>query len=109
MRRETFTRALGAFLGLSYIALGIGETIEHFGELSLLFWFPTLCGGGGLILIGVFKVVSPAWASDSLVVVGALAGALAASWTLAAPILSITLIVLTVIRRMKPPVITRVV
>ena len=98
MKRETSTRALGAFLGLGYIAFGIGESIEHIGELSLFFWFPALCGGGVLVLVGVFKVVSPAWVSIGLVAVGALAGAGAASWTIVAPILSITLIVLTVLR-----------
>ena len=101
MKRETFTRALGALLGLGYIGLGIGETVEHMGELSLFFWFPVLCGGGVLVLIGVFKVVSPAWASIALVVAGALAGGMAAAWTLVAPILSITLIVLMVIRRIE--------
>ena len=99
MKIETSTRALGAFLGLGYIALGIGELIEHIGEPhSLFFWLPALWVGGVLILIGVFKVVSPAWVSIGLVAVGALAGALWASWTIVAPILSITLIVLTVLR-----------
>jgi len=102
MKRETSRRALGAFLGLGYIALGIAESIEHMDAYSLnwipFFWFPALCGGGVLVLVGVFKVVSPAWASIGLVAVGALAGALAALWTVVAPFLSITLIVLTVLR-----------
>jgi hypothetical protein len=98
MKTESSTRALGAFLGLGYIALGIGESIDHIGELSLVFWFSILCGGGVLVLIGVFKIVNPAWASIGLAAVGALAGGLAAAWTVLAPILSITLIVLTVLR-----------
>ena len=98
MSKGTSTRALGAFVGLGYIALGIGESVAHIGELSLFFWFPALCGGGVLVLLGSFKVVSPAWASIGLVAVGSLAGALAATWTVVAPILSITLIVLTVLR-----------
>ena len=99
MKIETSTRALGAFLGLAYVALGITETIDHIGDYTIFFWFPILCGGGVLVLVGVFKVVSPAWASIGLVTVGALAGAMAASWTVVAPILSITLIVLIVLTR----------
>ena len=49
---------------LGYVALGIAESIDHIDAWSLdwlpFFWFPALCGGGVLILIGVFKVVSPA-------------------------------------------------
>ncbi len=102
MKREIATRALGAFLGLGYIALGIAESIVHMDAYSLdwvpFFWFPALVGGGVLVLVGVFKVVSPAWASIGLVAVGALAGALAALWTVVAPFLAITLIVLMVLR-----------
>ncbi len=102
MTIDILTRALGAVLGLGYVALGIAESIDHIDAWSLdwlpFFWFPALCGGGVLILIGVFKVVSPAWASLGLVTVGALAGALAALWTVVALFLSITLIVLTALR-----------
>jgi len=98
--RDTATRAVGAFLGLSYIALGTAELLVRIGDgdLSLLFWFPTLVGGGVLVLAGVFKITSPAWASLTLVTVGALLGALAAAWTILAPILAITLIALTIQR-----------
>jgi hypothetical protein len=107
MKRDSLTRALGAVLGLGYVALGIAESINHMDAFSLdwlpLVWFPALCGGGVLVLLGVFKVVSPAWASIGLVTVGALAGALAALWTVAAPFLSIALIVLTVLRSTSAP------
>jgi len=102
MMRDTLTRALGAVLGLGYVALGIAESIDHMDAYSLdwlpVVWFPALCGGGVLVLLGVFKVVRPAWASIGLVTVGALAGALAALWTTLALFLSIALIVLTVLR-----------
>ncbi len=102
MKRDALTRALGAVLGLGYVALGIAESIKHMDAYSLdwlpFVWFPALCGGGVLVLLGVFKVVRPAWASIGLVTVGALAGALAALWTVVAPFLSIALVVLTVFR-----------
>lgn len=103
MTRATATQTLGAFLGITYIALGIVESALDIGtsDNSFYFWLPALCGGGALILIGVFKVVSPAWASIGLVTAGALAGALATAWTIVGPLLSITLILLTV-RRSSP-------
>lgn len=98
--RATATKALGAFLGLTYVVLGIVEsTIAIRGSDPILyFWLPALCGGGLLILTGVLKVVRPAWVSIGLVTVGALAGALATAWTIVGPILSITLILLIISR-----------
>src|SRR5213593_4550860 len=101
MTVETSTRALGAFLGLAYVALGIAETVDHIDDNTVYLWFSMLCGGGVSVLVGVFKVASPSWASIGLVALGALAGGLAAAWTIVAPILSVTLIVLTVLR-MRP-------
>jgi len=103
MNTETSTRALGAFVGLGYIALGIAESIGHIDAYSLdwmgrFFWFPALVGGGVLVLIGVFKVVSPIRTSIGLVTLGAFAGALAALWTVFAPFLSLALIALMVLR-----------
>jgi hypothetical protein len=82
VQREVATRWLGGALGIGYIALGIAEAIAHMDAYSLdwlpVVWFPALCGGGVLVLLGVFKVVSPWWVSIGLVTLGALAGALAA-------------------------------
>ena len=106
MKRKAATRLLGAVLGVGYIALGIVEAIVHMDAYSLdwlpVVWFPALCGGGVLVLLGVFKVVNPRWVSVGLVTVGAVAGALAALWTVVAPLLSIALIVLTVFRTTSP-------
>jgi hypothetical protein len=100
---ERTIRALGAFLGLAFIALGIAELVLRVteGDLSLFFWLPTLWGAGILVLVGTFKSLSPAW-TVGLVTVGALVGALVTVWTILAPILAITLVVLTVRRTRQP-------
>ena len=105
MSRATATSALGAFLGFGYVVLGIVESsIAIAGSDPILFfWLPALCGGGVLILLGVFKLVSPAWLSIGLVSVGALAAGLATVWTVVAPILSIALIWLVVTRASPAP------
>lgn len=100
-RLTTVTLVLGAVLGVGYIAAGITGWIADVADgdgSDLTFWVVFLCGGGALVLLGVFKITSPAWASIGLVAVGAIAGAVATFWTAATPILALALIVLTVIR-----------
>lgn len=103
MRREPLTPVLGAVLGVIYIALGLVETVADIGnsDNGFVFWLPALCGGGILVLFGVFRVASPIGAT-MVVTVGALAGALATFWTVLTPILSITLILLVSLRT-RPP------
>jgi hypothetical protein len=94
MTRERVTNGLGALIGVGYIVVGVIESsIAIAGRDSIVFfWFPALCGGGALVLLGVFKVVRPPWASVGLVTVGSLAGALAMVWTLFVPVLALALI-----------------
>ena len=96
MTQEKRIRWLGALLGVGFVVFGIVETgVALVGRDPIgFFWFPTLCGGGVLILLGVFKVVRPPRASIALVTVGALAGALATSWTVVVPVMALVLIVL---------------
>ena len=100
MTKDKFTTRLGATLGIGFILFGIVETsVAMNGRDNIgFFWFPTLCGGGALILLGMFAVHRPAWLSAGLVTVGALAGGLATSWTVVVPILALTLIVLVILR-----------
>jgi hypothetical protein len=105
MTKATATPRLGSFLGLTYIVVGIVEsTIAIRGSDTILFfWFPALCGGGSLILAGMFTVVRPAWLSVGLVTVGSAAGGLATAWTIVGPILSMTSIWLTMSRPSPGP------
>jgi hypothetical protein len=104
--KDKLTSALGAVLGIGFVAFGVIEsTIAIVGRDDIVFfWFPALCGGGVLVLLGVFRVVSPAWASIGLVTVGALAGALATVWTIVVPVLALALIALVAERATGPVV-----
>ena len=92
-------RILGALVGGGLFILGVIEFIMRLDDLApLAFWLPTLWGGSGLILLGVFdKRVNPRQ-SRTLVILGAIIGFLPSSWTVIMPLLSIALIIL-VIRR----------
>ena len=98
-RANRAIRILGALVGGGLFLLGVAELIVRIDDLApLAFWLPTLWGGSGLILVGVFdKRVKPQL-SRSLVILGAVIGFLPSSWTVIMPLLSIALVVL-VIRR----------
>jgi len=101
---DKLTRRLGAVLGIGFIVFGLVESgIALAGQDNIVFfWFPALCGGGVLILLGLFKVLDPGWASIGLVTVGAFAGALATIWTVIVPLLAVALVVLVVGRSSRP-------
>lgn len=90
-------RILGAIVGGGLVALGFGEFFVRLDELApLLFWLPTLWGGGGLVLFGVFgKTVTPR-NSQIFVILGAILGLVPSMWTVILPILSVWLVVLTI-------------
>ena len=98
-RANRAIRILGALVGGGLFLLGVAELIVRIDDLApLAFWLPTLWGGSGLILVGVFdKRVKPQL-SRLLVILGAVIGFLPSSWTVIMPLLSIALVVL-VIRR----------
>ena len=64
--------------------------------LPLLFWLPTLWGGGALILLGTFRETL-AQRSRLLVICGSFLGFVPSAWTVLMPVLIITLVVLTII------------
>jgi hypothetical protein len=92
-------RILGALVGGGLLVLGIGELIVRLDDPApLAFWLPTLWGGSGLVLFGVFgRRVNPRL-SRSLVILGAVVGFLPSSWTVIMPLLSIALVILTIRR-----------
>ena len=99
MSDGTWKRRLGGFLGAAFLLFGLVETgVAIAGQNAIaFFWFPALCGGGALILLGIF-VVKAGRASQALVIAGSLSGALATAWTVVAPLLSLTLIALVLKR-----------
>lgn len=94
-RRTRAKRVIGAIVGGGLILLGVAEFVVRLDEPGpLLFWLPTLWGGGGLVLLGVFGNGGSARRSVGLVTLGALLGFLPTIWTVVIPILSMVLVVL---------------
>jgi hypothetical protein len=98
-------RWLGLFLGCLLVLAGIAETVRlvSTGAGGLLFWFPTLVGGGALILAGTLLLPKRPTLGAALTVAGCLAGMLPTMWTLIVPVLLIVLAVATVSRQRRPP------
>lgn len=99
MRREVHARRSAIALGVTYLVLGVAETVRLVvtRDGGFLFWFGTLVGGGTLLLLGALPREA---ARDRRRVVAVLLGAAlgmpATAWTLLVPLLAITVIVLTV-------------
>jgi hypothetical protein len=102
-RLSRTTRILGAVVGGGFVILGIVELVTRLdAPLPLLFWLPTLWGGGTLVLIGMFGADDRPAQSVALVVVGTIVGLLASAWTILMPLLGITLIFLTILTAGRP-------
>jgi hypothetical protein len=87
----------GLFLGGLLIVAGIAETVRavRSGDGGLWFWFPTLVGGGALIVVGAILQPRSPVRGCALTTVGALAGILPTMWTLVVPVLLVVLIIVT--------------
>jgi hypothetical protein len=101
---ERWPRWLGLFLGCLLIVAGVAETIRltRSGDGGLLFWFPTLVGGGALILAGTLLLPRRPTLGAALTVAGCIAGMLPTMWTLIVPVLLIVLAVTSVSRQRRP-------
>jgi hypothetical protein len=96
-------RILGGVVGGIYLVFGAGELLAHLDQtVSLVFWAPSLLGGGALLLYGIFGRQSRF--STKLVVAGSLLGLFATAWTLVVPVLAIVLVVLTFNSAQRKPV-----
>jgi hypothetical protein len=96
-------RILGGVVGGIYLVFGAGELLAHLDQtVSLVFWAPSLLGGGVLLLYGIFGRQSRF--STKLVVAGSLLGLFATAWTLVVPVLAIVLVVLTFNSAQRKPV-----
>lgn len=91
-RSTRWVPILGGVVGGAYSVFGLGELVTHLDEpASLLFWLPTLWGGGALVLYGTF---ARAEVLAKTVIAGAVLGSVATAWTLILPVLAIALVVL---------------
>jgi hypothetical protein len=110
MQRDRISRAkriLGVVVGGGFLALGVAELVARLDDpLPLLFWLPTLWGGGMLVLVGVFGMDYRPALSTALVVVGTVVGLLASVWTILMPVLGLTLIALTILDTGRPQLVS---
>ena len=106
MRRRALARWSGIALGVTYVLLGVAETIRLLitGDGGFFFWFGTLVGGGTLLLLGALprQVVQRDDRRLIAVLLGAILGIPATAWTLVMPLLAITVIVLTLTSTTDP-------
>jgi hypothetical protein len=105
MRRRVLARRSAIALGVTYVLLGVVETIRLFitGDGGYFFWFGTLVGGGTLLLLGGLPRQAVRRARHSTaVLLGAALGIPATAWMVLVPVLALTVIVLTVMSLSDP-------
>jgi hypothetical protein len=86
---------LGLVLGGLLVVAGVAETVRlvRTGDGGLWFWFPTLVGGGALVVAGTLLLPRSPTLGCVLTTAGALAGILPTMWTLVVPILLVVLVI----------------
>jgi hypothetical protein len=78
--------------------VGLAETarLVRSGDGGLWFWFPTLVGGGALIVVGTLLLPRRPVVACVVTTLGALAGIVPTMWTLVVPALLVTLIIVSI-------------
>ena len=96
-RVRRWERWFGLGLGGLLIAAGIAETIRltRSGDGGLLFWFPTLVGGGLLVVVGTLLRPRKPMPGFVLTTIGCVAGILPTIWTVIVPVLLIALVIVS--------------
>jgi hypothetical protein len=105
MRRHVLARRSAIILGVTYVLLGVVETIRLFvtADGGFFFWFGTLVGGGTLLLLGALPRQAVRGGRHlTAVLLGAALGVPATAWTVLVPVLALTVIVLTVMSVSDP-------
>jgi hypothetical protein len=79
------------------VVAGIAETVRlvRTEDGGLWFWFPTLVGGGALVIAGTLLLSRSPTLGCALTTVGALAAILPTMWTLVVPVLLVILIIVS--------------
>ena len=87
----------GIVLGCLLVVAGAAETVRlvRTGDGGFWFWFPTLVGGGALVIAGTLLLSRSPVRGSVLTTVGALAAILPTVWTLVVPVLLVALIIMT--------------
>jgi len=93
MRGKTWW--FGMVLGCLVVAAGVAETVRlvRSGDGGLWFWFPTLVGGGSLIVVGTVLLPRRPGLGCALTVTGCVAAVLPTVWTIVMPLLLVWLAV----------------
>ncbi|GAB3763295.1 hypothetical protein FB382_001247 [Nocardioides ginsengisegetis] len=88
---------LGVLLGGLLVVAGVAETVRLLvtGDGGLWFWFPTLVGGGALVITGTVLLPHSPARGRLLTTIGALAAVLPTMWTVLVPVLLVVLMVAT--------------
>lgn len=88
----------GLIVGALLVLAGIAETVRlvRSGDGGFWFWFPTLVGGGALVIAGTLLLTRSPVLGCLLTTVGALAGILPTMWTQVMPVLLVVLIIVSV-------------
>jgi len=88
----------GLALGCLLVAGGVAETVRVLssGDGGLLFWFGTLAGGGGLILVGTLVMPHRPMHGAVLTTMGCIAGLLPTMWTVIVPVMLVSLAIASV-------------
>ena len=104
MRRRVLARRSAIALGVTYVLLGVAETIRLVvtGDGGFVFWFGPLVGGGTLLLLGALSRQAVRGGRLIAVLFGAALGVPATAWTLLVPVLALTVIVLTLMSLSDP-------
>jgi len=94
--------ALGKLAGAAYILVGVvvgalPAVWEDSSTGGRVFWIIFLVGAGVLLFAGLRIFDRSPWAAAALVSVGAIVGGLVLAWSVAAPVIAIALIVLSVV------------
>jgi hypothetical protein len=94
-RTHHWTWWFGLALGGLLLVAGLAETARALltGDGGLWFWFPTLVGGGTLVVAGTLLLPRLPTVGCVLTMVGALVGILPTMWTLVVPVLLVVLII----------------
>ena len=97
--RERWTRRTQGLLGLTYALFCALETIAHLDEglTGLGFWFGSLAIATAGVIGGMALVDRNAVVGDVMVLVGAVIGVPATSWTVLVPLLVVTVVLLTIV------------
>ena len=86
---------MGIGLGCLLIVAGIAETVRlvRSGDGGIWFWFPTLVGGGVLIIVGTLVASRRPTLGFLLTCLGCFVGIVPTMWTVLVPILLVVLLV----------------